>query len=78
MTTTEAPTTEAPETTTTSAAIGNGSGFDVLPATPPAVFDTFVSTMTIQMGFDDQVFEVTGDGSWTHSWNGWHLHGLIS
>ncbi|MDJ0925948.1 MAG: hypothetical protein QNJ77_15460 [Acidimicrobiia bacterium] len=66
--TTTTTTTEAPTTTTgasTPDEPGNGgAAFEPLPGTPPAVFDSFVSTLTVSMGFDDAAIEVTGEGTW--------------
>lgn len=64
-TATAAPTTTAPEDTTTTGGTTGDSPFDVGEATPPAVFDSFVSTMVVTLGFDDQAMELSSDGAWT-------------
>lgn len=64
-TTTAAPTTEAPDEATTTTGATSDSPFDIVAATPPAVFDSFVSTLTMTMGFEEEAFEMTADGSWT-------------
>ncbi len=73
--TTAATTATAPPTTvttTTSAAPSSSGGsvqdsaFEPIAGTPPAVFETFTSTATITMGFDDANIEVVGAGTWTN------------
>ena len=73
-TTTSAPTTTQPPETTvaattpeTTSPAGNDAtaAFEPIPATPPAVFDSFTSSLVISMGFDDTAIEVNSEGSWT-------------
>ena len=71
-TTTSAPTTTQPPETTvaattpeTTSPAGNDAtaAFEPIPATPPAVFDSFTSSLVISMGFDDTAIEVNSEGS---------------
>lgn len=68
-TTTVEPATTSPETSapTTTQTPGNdaAAAFAVLPATPPAVFDSFTASLVISMGFDDTAIEVDSQGIWT-------------
>ena len=67
-TTTQPPeTTSAPTTTETTRAPGNdqSAAFEPIPATPPAVFDSFVGELSVMMTLADTEFEVTSEGSWT-------------
>lgn len=53
-------------TTTSGSAPAEDARFETLAHTPPAVFDSYVSTMSVTMGFDDAVFGITGDGAWVN------------
>ena len=63
-TTTSPPTTSAPATTQAPDS-DTEAVFEPIPATPPAVFDSFTSTLVIGMGFDDTAIDVTSEGTWT-------------
>lgn len=63
--------TEGEATTTTAATDASGpieqaaASFELLPGSPPAVFDSFASTAEIVMGFGEVEISVTGEGAWT-------------
>lgn len=51
-------------TTTTTIAESGAPSFETVTGTPPDVFDSFFSTMSITMELDDVTFSLTADGVW--------------